>query len=188
VLDVGDTRNVRVISSRRCSVAKATEVAVGNAPTAPTVPEFCPPTVPEFCANGSRVLREIVVDVTGSCRKYVRRLPDVRKPSVRDLRRGYVESATTRCEPRFARISRGLRYAGTLILRWVVRWLGERAVEAVPAHAGALNGRAGGKDHSGNISANAAAPLFNRSAPVRNASTKARYFARNSNAVFLSDA
>ena len=89
---------------------------------------------------------------------------------------------------RLARISPGMRNAGTLILRWVFRWFGPCALAAVRAQAGALKGNAGGKDHSGNMSAKAAARAFSRSAPARNASTNARYFARNYISVFLSDA
>ena len=39
-----------------------------------------------------------------------------------------------------------------------------------PSQAGALNGKAGGKDHSGNMFANLAAHAFRRRVPARNAS------------------
>ena len=42
---------------------------------------------------------------------------------------------------------------------------------AVAGQAGALNGKAGGNDHKGNMSANSAARAFIRRTPARNAST-----------------
>jgi len=64
----------------------------------------------EIVADGSRVLHEIVADVTGGGRKHLCRLRDVRKPSVREARRGYVESASKEREPpicpNFARSAR----------------------------------------------------------------------------------
>ena len=54
--------------------------------------------------------------------------------------------------------------------RWAFRFRSADAVDAVASQAGALNGKAGGNDHRGNMSANSAARALSHWAPARNAS------------------
>jgi hypothetical protein len=57
---------------------------------------------PGLRAGGPRVLQQILANVTGGGRKQLCRLRDVQELSVRDLRRGFVKSASTGSEPRLA--------------------------------------------------------------------------------------